>query len=319
MPKSMPPICFPPSEASQLIGFSGNRLDRAAGRRDDAAWVSRQATADGMGLYLFLDGRIVADISDPRRPGVVHDRNLAATLGAAPEEFAFLGLAGTAPRFAAAIAVDEDALRTAGPLKSVDFRSLVNQGVLGTEETGAMAEARSLALWHQNHRFCAKCGAPTGLASAGWRRDCGRCGAMHFPRTDPVVIMLVIDGDRCLLGRQDGFLPGMYSALAGYVEPGETIEDAVRREIREEAGIETGRVGYYASQPWPFPSTLMIGCFAEAATTEIDFDGDELQDCRWFGRRELSRMIDRTHPDGLIAPLPLAIAHWLARAFIEAE
>ncbi len=314
----MPPIHFPPSEASQLIGFCGNRLDRAANRRDDAGWVSGQAAADDMRLYLFLDGRIVTDVSDPNRPGLLHDHDRAVLFGAAPEEFAFLGLADGAPRFSTAVAIDQDALRAHGPLKSVDFRSLVNQGVLDAEETGAMAEARSLALWHQNHRFCAKCGAPTKRASAGWRRDCGSCGAMHFPRTDPVVIMLVVDGDRCLLGRQAGFLPGMYSALAGYVEPGETIEDAVRREIREESGIETGRVSYYASQPWPFPSTLMIGCFAEAATKDIDFEGDELEDCRWFTRAELAQMIDHSHPDDLIAPLPLAIAHWLARAFIDA-
>jgi NAD+ diphosphatase len=150
----------------------------------------------------------------------------------------------------------------------------------------------------------------------GYRRDCPACGAQHFPRTDPVAIMLTVHGDRCLLGRQRRFLPGMYSCLAGFIEPGETIEDAVRRETREESGILVGRVDYRASQPWPFPASLMIGCVAEALTTEITRDDEELEDCRWFDRDEVRRMFAGDHPDGLLPPNRIAIAHHLLRGFI---
>src|SRR5690606_35678132 len=143
-----------------------------------------------------------------------------------------------------------------------DIRSLLMSEALPEHELGAAAEARSLVHWHRSHRFCALCGALSKMANAGWRRDCPQCGAAHFPRTDPVAIMLAVDGERCLLGRQPRFAPGMYSCLAGFVEPGETLEDAVRREIFEEAGIRIGRVRYLASQPWPMPSSLMVGFFA---------------------------------------------------------
>ncbi len=165
-------------------------------------------------------------------------------------------------------------------------------------DLGAMAQARSLCNWHLRHGHCSVCGAPSVMKIGGYRRDCPACGAEHFPRTDPVVIMLAIDGDRALLGRQARFAPGMYSCLAGFVEPGETIEDAVRRETQEESGIRIGRVRYYSSQPWPFPSSLMIGCHAEALSTEIHRDEVELEDCRWFDRAEVLSMIAGTHPDG---------------------
>jgi NAD+ diphosphatase len=172
--------------------------------------------------------------------------------------------------------------------------------------------------WHARHGFCANCGARTAIAQGGYRRDCPACGAHHFPRTDPVVIMLAIRGERCLLGRQHRFQPGMYSCLAGFVEPGETLEDAVRREILEESKLSVGRVNYHASQPWPFPSSLMIGCFAEALTEEIVPEEAELEDARWFDRADLLPMLERRHPDGVFVPPPMAIAHHLIRAFATA-
>ncbi len=155
------------------------------------------------------------------------------------------------------------------------------------------------------------------MTQGGYRRDCPTCGAQHFPRTDPVVIMAIVDGDRVLLGRQARFVPGMYSCLAGFLEPGETIEDAVRRETWEEAGIRVGRVGYHSSQPWPFPNSLMIGCIGEALTTDVVPDATELEDCRWFTRDEARAMLDGSHPDGVSSPKPLAIAHHLLLAFVE--
>ena len=149
------------------------------------------------------------------------------------------------------------------------------------------------------------------MKEGGWKRDCPSCKAEHFPRTDPVVIMLVTSGEKCLLGRQKQFPAGMWSCLAGFVEAAETIEDAVRREIFEESGIRCTDVNYYMTQPWPYPSSLMIGCTARATTEDIIVDHMELEDARWFDRAEATLMIKREHPDGLAGPHPFAIAHHL--------
>jgi NAD+ diphosphatase len=202
-------------------------------------------------------------------------------------------------------------------LVSLDLRSLAVQGLLPAPQLGVMAQAKSLLHWHARHRFCANCGTPTQSAEAGWKRICPACSAQHFPRTDPVVIMLVIDGERCLVGRQPRFNPGMYSALAGFIEPGETVEAAVRREVAEEAGIAVGAVAYHASQPWPFPASLMIGCFGHALSRDIVVDVTELEDARWITRAEVRAMFAGAHADGLVPPAPIAIAHHLMRAFAE--
>jgi NAD+ diphosphatase len=189
--------------------------------------------------------------------------------------------------------------------------------VVSPDQLAGIAMAKSMVSWHQRHGFCANCGTRTAMREGGWKRECPNCKTEHFPRTDPVVITLVAHGDKCLLGRQSRFPPGMYSCLAGFVEAAETIEDAVRREIREEAGIVTSRVAYMASQPWPFPSSLMIGCFAEAETDSITIDANELEDARWFSREEVAAMLAGHHPNGLNAPLPFAIAHHLLKRFVE--
>ena len=198
-------------------------------------------------------------------------------------------------------------------LKLIDLRSIAIGGLVPQDQTAMLAAAKALMNWHARHRFCSNCGSPTDVAVAGWRRDCPLCKAIHFPRTDPVVIMLAVDGDACLLGRQPRFPKGMYSALAGFVEPGETIEAAVRREIHEEAAVTCGAVQYFASQPWPFPASLMIGCFAEAASRGLKVDKVELEDARWFSRDETIALVERRHPDGLTAPIPMAIAHHLLK------
>ncbi|HWT36672.1 MAG TPA: NAD(+) diphosphatase [Paraburkholderia sp.] len=203
------------------------------------------------------------------------------------------------------------------PYDRIDLRSIALQGLVPQELLGVLGEAKSMLDWHRRHRFCANCGARSRSTAAGWQRQCDTCGTRHFPRVDPVVIMLAIDGERCLLGRQRQFAPGMYSALAGFVEPGETVEDAVRREVHEEARVSCVEVVYFASQPWPFPSSLMIGCFARAGDTDIVVDTTELEDARWFTRAEVAAMLEGTHADGLSAPKPFAIAHHLLRAYVE--
>jgi NAD+ diphosphatase len=157
------------------------------------------------------------------------------------------------------------------------------------------------------------------MRGGGASRVCTLCATESFPRVDPVVIMLAVDGERCLMGRQPRFEPGRYSALAGFLEPGETIEEAVTREIKEEAGITVERVRYHSSQVWPFPSSLMIGCHAEAISTEVVRDAAELEDCRWFEREEVRLMLDGSHPDGLSVPPPMAIAWSLIAAFAGAD
>jgi NAD+ diphosphatase len=200
-----------------------------------------------------------------------------------------------------------------------DLRSIAVQGLVDADHLPPIAEAKALLHWHARHRFCSNCGAATQLGDGGWKRNCPICKAEHFPRTDPVVIMLPTEGERCVLARQSQFAPGMWSCLAGFVEPGETIEEAARRETAEEAGLACGSVRYLGSQPWPFPMSLMIGCHVEALSTALIVDRTELEDARWFARDEAAAMLDRRHPDGLTTPPPWAIAHHIIRAWVEGD
>lgn len=180
---------------------------------------------------------------------------------------------------------------------SYGFEDLRNQMTeLTPRDAELAATARALLLWHKSHGFCSACGAQSQMVQAGWQRHCPACGTQHFPRTDPVVIMLVTRGNRLLLGRSPGWPEGMYSLLAGFLEPGETVEAAVRREVAEESGISVGRVGFLASQPWPFPASLMLGCRAEALSDEITVDPVELEDARWVTREELVQVFAGRHP-----------------------
>ena len=191
------------------------------------------------------------------------------------------------------------------------------QGLVEPDHLAPLAEAKAMLAWHARHRFCANCGVPTNVSQAGWKRECPACKVEHFPRTDPVVIMLAVDGDRCLLGRAGRFVNNMWSCLAGFIEPGESFEEAARRETLEEAGIVCGEVKYFRSQPWPFPMSLMIGCHAEALSRDIVVDRTELEDARWFSKDECAAMLKRNHPDGLTMPPPVAIAHHIVRAWVE--
>jgi NAD+ diphosphatase len=201
----------------------------------------------------------------------------------------------------------------------IGLRAVMLEGAVPADVLAVMAQARSLLHWHETHGFCAACGAASEMADLGYRRHCPACERDHFPRTDPVVIMAVRHGDRFLLGRQTSWQPGMYSALAGFMEPGETIEEAVAREVREEAGLEILSASYVASQPWPFPSSLMIGMIAESVDDKITLDGSELEDARWFGRDELKLMLEHKHPDGFYASHPYAIAHHIVKTALKEE
>ncbi|NJO33490.1 MAG: NAD(+) diphosphatase [Rhodospirillales bacterium] len=180
-------------------------------------------------------------------------------------------------------------------------------------------QARALAQWHDNARCCGRCGSTLLVKDGGWRKKCWGCGLDWFPRTDPVVIMLITDGERCIMAHEHRYAEKMYSTLAGFLEPGEDIEHAVRREVFEETAIKVGRVAYHSSQPWPFPHSLMIGCIGYAENTDIQVDTNELAEARWFGRDEARSMLDGTHPQGLTAPRPHAIAHALVRSFVDGK
>jgi NAD+ diphosphatase len=300
------------------LGYTASLIERVVERRPDATALAAWENDPRARSYV-IGGELVvlkraADVNDP-----LFTLAEARALGRTAETI-FLGLIDGAPRFA--IALDPaaaEALKARDELVVTDLRSIAVRGLVAADHLPPLAEGKALVGWHARHRFCPNCGAASNLVEGGWRRDCPSCRAQHFPRTDPVVIMLPVAGERCVLGRSHRFVPGMWSCLAGFVEPGETIEEAVRRETREEAGIICGRVGYFASQPWPFPSSLMIGCHAEALSHEIIIDRAELDDARWFDREEVATMLLRRHPDGLSTPPTVAIAYHIIRAWVEEE
>ena len=280
------------------LAYVMNRLDRRANDRPNAAWLAE--------LRQRSDARLVRIAGDAT---LLDGGRLATELGPMPELTVFLGLDSAGAPWFACKAEPAEGFR--------DLRSLALEEALPPEELGLLAQARSLIQWHERRNFCSNCAARLEIADAGYRRHCPSCGMDHFPRTDPVAIMVVRHEGSILLGRQKAWKPGMLSALAGFVEPGETIEDAARREVFEEAGVRVGAVRYVTSQPWPFLSNLMIGLIGEATTREIVLDENELEEARWFSAKEAGMMMDRTHPDGLYAANPYAIAHELVRVALE--
>ena len=298
--------------------FAGNPLDRASHLRNRTDWLAERLKApETLIVPVWRTRPFVTGGKRPEigwlRPGVIDDL-------AAGGETVFLGMHGDIAHFALEIPAGRDPEKT-GPLVGIgsfaDLRQAV--AVMDPGEASILAQAKAMVDWHARHRFCAVCGAPSESRSAGYSRSCtsAACKAEHFPRTDPVVIMLAYRGDKALLGRQKMFPPGMYSALAGFIEPGETIEEAVRREVKEEAGIEVGAVHYHSTQPWPFPSSLMIGCLAEATSEVIELDGEELEDARWVDRETLARSLAGDRSAGIFVPPSFAIAHMLVKAWVE--
>ncbi len=316
MTRSIFDLQSPHPEPSSLTAFSENNLIRDAENRSDDCLEKAFAT-EGAHAFAFADGRMI----------LKHDRQVLDPLFAPyelkalnpdPDNAVLLGYKENGePRLAVPVNVDAENLPEL--YKAASARTIYREQILEGEMLGEAAQGFSMVHWALTNRFCGKCGKTMEPGAGGYKRVCSRCGHTVFPRTDPVVIMLVIDeeNDRCLLGRNNQFPEGMYSCLAGFVEPGETIENAVRRETLEESGISTGAVRIYASQPWPVPHSLMIGCFARAETLDINFDGNELSDCLWFDRDETEAMLARTLGEQGSAPPKGAIAHRLMRDWLD--
>ncbi|HEV2099959.1 MAG TPA: NAD(+) diphosphatase [Stellaceae bacterium] len=297
----------------EIYTFAGNPLDRVSQRRQDAGWIATLLDDPKTRLLplrelkpLVRDGSAAELDWQPVAPwrGTIDAGGTLILLGIGDGRAYFALDASAAPA-------------AAGPeTTTVDVRALAASIPGG--EAAILAEARSLLDWHARHGFCAQCGTASSIDAAGWGRRCPNCRAHHYPRVDPVVIMLAVKGERCLLGRGRRRVGTRFSCLAGFMEPGETIEEAVRREVLEEAGIQIGQVRYLASQPWPFPSTLMMGLLAEALTEEIHIDPEEIAEARWFDREEVRAMVERSRSDEQIPgvttlPPPLAIGHQLVR------
>jgi NAD+ diphosphatase len=299
------------------LTYAGSALDRLSEQRGDTALVE-SLRANARNFVLAGESFVLAKREEAFDAGLTNEE--AASTGE-PLEIALLGKdAGGRGHFARAISPSRiDEIKSNSNFIVVDLRSIALQGLVPLADQSSLATAKALLFWHERHRFCSNCGKPTKLAQAGWRRDCASCSAQHFPRTDPCVIMLAIHGEQCLLARQTRFPPGMWSALAGFVEPGESIEEAVRRETLEEAGIPAGRVAYFASQPWPFPMSIMIGCFVEAKTDKLKIDEVELEAARWLTKDECKLLLSGKHPARFFAPPPLAIAHHLIKTFVERD
>ncbi len=312
---------------AETVTFGGCGLDRAAQVRGDPAAVAglladtaTRALAIWRGKPLFGDGGAAAGWLGVQHP----------IFRLADEAPTFLGLSDAGAHFAYDISGWEpqempdtlgaffDPSEQRHPDLPDDFGFAELRGAmtrLTPRDAELVATARAILGWHESHGFCARCGEKTVVAQAGWQRDCPVCGAHHFPRTDPVVIMLITHGNSVLMGRSPGWPEGMYSLLAGFVEPGETIEAAVRREVFEEAGISVGAVGYLASQPWPFPSSLMLGCHGQATSTQITIDPTEIEQALWVNREEMMLVFAGEH--SVIKPARKgAIAHFLLRNWL---
>lgn len=295
--------------------FAGNPLDRASDRRGDAEWIAaRLASPESLGLALWNGRPLVEAAPDGGLQIAYLAPRLAAELAGGPERLLFLGLWKESAVFAVDLGggadPSEGALQGLGRFE--DLRAVALR--LPAADAAILATAKSMFEWRRRHDHCAACGEPTRIVDGGWKRQCPACEAEHFPRTDPVVIMLPCHGGRCMLGRQEAWPKGMFSALAGFLEPGESIEEACARELAEEAGLRTRAVRYHSSQPWPYPSSLMIGLIAEVEDDEGAPDQTELSEVRWFTRAE-ARDLLAGRIQGASAPGPMAIAHQLIKAW----
>jgi NAD+ diphosphatase len=311
-------------KTAEQVTFGGSNLDRAGEVRSDAQAVQAMMGAAEARAVAFWRGK---PLIDKARPATLMRLPLDhPLLSEGAGEMILLGREDGAGVFAYDVSAWEpedldaptlgaffDPSEQRHPSLSTDqvfaeLRQVMNW--LNPRDAELAATGRAIFSWHEGHRFCAKCGAASEISHAGWQRNCSACNTSHFPRTDPVVIMLIAHGDRVLMGRSPGWPQGMYSLLAGFVEPGETLEAAVRREVFEESGVRVGDVGFLASQPWPFPASLMFGCWGKAVSEEIEIDPVEIEDAMWVSRDEMAQIFAGEHP--VISPARKgAIAHFL--------
>lgn len=316
-------------QAADDVALAGNGLDRQAHQRAQSDALLADPAARVLAMWR---GRPLVAGSDPARLALLPAR--APFLADHPGARVFLGDRGRGPLFAQDVSAwnpDSGVVLDARPGRAGDDQ--MAEGIIGAPQEARFADLRGLLAtlspddgalamtakgileWHRSHRFCARCGKASALSDGGWRRDCAACGTPHFPRTDPVVIMLVTRANRVLIGGSPGWPEGFYSLLAGFMEPGETVAAAVRREVAEETNVRIGKVRLLTSQPWPFPASLMIGCHAEAESQEITLDPAELEDALWVSREEMLTVFAGQHPR-LGMPLPGTIAHFLIEMWL---
>ncbi|WP_299673650.1 NAD(+) diphosphatase [uncultured Roseobacter sp.] len=315
---------------AETVTFGGSGLDRAGEIRLDCAAVGAAAGAAETRAILFWRGKPLIQMTDPAE--LVRLPMDHPVLAEASEERILLGREEGAYRFACDLSgwtpddLDEAALggfldpseqrhpQLADTMAFLELRRVMTW--LTPRDAELAATGKAVFGWHETHRFCSRCGAQSDMSQAGWQRRCPVCAGTHFPRTDPVVIMLITRGNSVLMGRSPGWPDGMYSLLAGFVEPGETLEAAVRREVFEETGVKVGPVTYLSSQPWPFPASLMFGCAGEAISDSITIDPVEIEDALWVGREEMMTVFSGKHPK--IKPARRgAIAHFLLENWLS--
>ena len=299
--------------------FAGNPLDRGERERRDEKWIKDQISNPTSKFLPIWESRVLVSSQEPLKLGWLDSDQLAnAKFDSAPF---LLGMLNDSTYFTIDMSKSTQSAESIEKLTDYKFEdSRTAAEALELEDTGILAQARAQINWHNRHGFCSVCGNETSVKRGGQKRECTKCEAEHFPRVDPVIIMVVHDRDYCLLGQSRGRLAATnrYSALAGFVDQAESIEEAVSREVMEEAGIRVKNVTYHSSQPWPFPSSLMIGCHAEAETTKISMDTEEMTDVKWFNRQEVLAALNGENAN-LLIPGRIAIAHHLIRSWAEGE
>ncbi len=315
---------------NDALKFANAPFDRAAHLRKDEEWLKKTIKADDTLFLPFYAGKILCidngEPADAIIPGIKISKTPRKIAWLYNDEipnfshcqFIFLGEEKGKARFAVSIPTSinlESSLLA--DLVEGDLRAI--SGGISAEDAHFASTSAAILNWHRKHGFCANCGEATQISEAGWKRECPACGTEHFPRVDPVAIMLAVKGDKCLMGRGAQWGERMYSCLAGFVEPGETMEQAAARELFEEAGVvATNNAQYLFCQPWPFPSSLMIGMIVEVENEELTIDENELETARWFSKDEARQIMDGNHPD-VDAPADIAVAYHVLKAWVETE
>ena len=297
--------------------FAGNPLNRASERRKDETWLAEQLKSDqSLGIAIWNGKPLVESTKEGGVQIAYLPSRMVAEMAGGAERLLFMGLWKETAVFA--LDIEGGADPADGPLSGLgrfeDLRGLAMR--LPHTDAAILATAKQMFEWRRRHKHCANCGEPSMVAEGGWKRACPSGNVEHFPRTDPVVIMLAVHGDRCMLGRQEIWPKGMFSSLAGFLEPGETIEEACARELHEEAGLKTASVVYHSTQPWPYPSSLMIGLIAQVEDDNAVPDQTELSEVRWFTKAEALALL-AGKLENTFAPGSMAIAHQLIKAWAE--